>query len=155
MSGHPAARDHCLSAVRSVDRPTGGARYGRMFAGLDPLGSDPAVLMRAGGDGGICDAAAELDRSSAGDDATEAAGWPFFGQLIAHDITADRSPITGGVDPEALQNARSPKLNLEIVYSDGPVGSPYLFDRPRPGEVPARPRRVRRTAEPAGRGTDR
>jgi hypothetical protein len=128
MSGHPAARDHCLSAVRSVDRPTGGARYGRMFTGLDPLGSDPAVLMRAGGDGGICDAAAELDRSPDGDDATEAAGWPFFGQLIAHDITADRSPIDGGVDPEALKNARTPKLNLEIIYSDGPVGSPYLFD---------------------------
>ena len=128
MSSHPAARDHCLSAARAVDRPTGGARYGRMFAGLEPLGTDPQVLMRAGGDGGICDAAAELDRSSAGDDATEAAGWPFFGQIIAHDITADRSPITGGVDPEALRNARSPKLNLEIMYSDGPVGSPYLFD---------------------------
>ncbi len=85
--------------------------------------------MRAGSDGGICDAAAVLDQlSPGGDDATEAAGWPFFGQLVAHDITADRSPITGGVGPEALRNARAPKLNLEIVYSDGPIGSPYLFD---------------------------
>lgn len=90
---HVAARDHCLSLVRAVDRPTGAARYGRMFPGLDPLGTDPQLLMRAGGDGGICDAAAALDRLGAGgDDATEAAGWPFFGQLIAHDITADRSP---------------------------------------------------------------
>ncbi|MGW6280242.1 peroxidase family protein [Kribbella sp. NPDC055071] len=128
MSEHPAARDHCLGPARTVDRPTGGARYGRMFAGLEPLGTGPEVLMRAGGDGGICDSAAELGRQGVGDDATEAAGWPFFGQLIAHDITADRSPITGGVDPEALRNARTPKLNLEIVYSDGPVGSPYLFD---------------------------
>src|SRR4051812_19852384 len=55
-----AARDHCLSLVRAVDRPTGAARYGRMFPGLGPLGSDPQVLMRAGGDGGICDAAATL-----------------------------------------------------------------------------------------------
>lgn len=124
-----AARDHCLSLVRAVDRPTGEARYGRMFPDLDPLGSDPRVLMRAGGDGGICDAAAVLDRLGAGgDDATEAAGWPFFGQLIAHDITADRSPIAGDVGPDALRNARTPKLNLEIVYSDGPIGSPYLFD---------------------------
>jgi len=99
-----------------------------MFAGLDPLGADPHVLMRAGSGGGICDAAAVLDLSGQGDDANEAAGWPFFGQLVAHDITADRSPINGGVDAEALKNARSPKLNLEIVYGDGPIGAPYLFD---------------------------
>ncbi|GAA2189600.1 heme peroxidase family protein [Micromonospora lupini] len=130
LSGsHLAARDHCLSRVRTVDRPTGAARYGRMFPGLGPLGTDPGLLMRAGGDGGICDAAPVLDQLNRdGDDATEAAGWPFFGQLIAHDITADRSSITGGVDPEALRNARSPKLNLETMYSDGPIGSPYLFD---------------------------
>lgn len=131
---HLAARDHCLSAVRAVDRPTGAARYGRMFAGLDPLGTDPGLLMRAGGDGGICDAAAVLDEAAAGDDAGEAAGWPFFGQLIAHDITADRSPIAGGVSSEALRNARVPKLNLEIVYSDGPIGSPYLFDLADPAK---------------------
>ncbi|MEV0799470.1 peroxidase family protein [Kribbella sp. NPDC050281] len=125
---HQVARDHCLSPARAVDRPTGSARYGRMFPGLEPLGTDPQELMRAGGTGGICDAAAALDQVSAGDDATEAAGWPFFGQLIAHDITADRSPIAGGVDAEALRNARTPRLNLEIVYSDGPIGSPYLFD---------------------------
>jgi hypothetical protein len=124
-----AARDHCLSLVRAVDRPTGAARYGRMFPDLNPLGTDPQLLMRAGGNGGICDAAAVLGGlSPGGDDASEAAGWPFFGQLIAHDITADRSPIEGGVAPDALRNARAPKLNLEMLYSDGPVGSPYLFD---------------------------
>lgn len=133
---HMAARDHCLSLVRAADRPTGTARYGRMFPGLDPLGTDPRLLMRAGGNGGICDAAAVLDRLDPGrDDATEAAGWPFFGQLIAHDITADRSPITGGVGPEALRNARGPKLNLEMVYSDGPIGSPYLFDLGDPAKL--------------------
>ncbi|GHJ47605.1 ovoperoxidase [Catellatospora sp. TT07R-123] len=124
-----AARDHCLSLVRAVDRPTGAARYGRMFPGLTPLGTDPGLLTRAGQSGGICDAAAVLDRlAPGGDDATEAAGWPFLGQLIAHDITADRSPIGGGTDPEVLRNARAPKLNLEMVYSDGPIGSPFLYD---------------------------
>ena len=111
----------------------GAARYGRMFPDLDPLDADPRRLMRAGGDGGICDAAAVMDRLSAdGDDAAEAAGWPFFGQLIAHDITADRSPIDSGTPPEALRNARAPRLNLEMIYSDGPIGSPYLFDRGDP-----------------------
>src|SRR5690349_3359244 len=126
---HLAARDHCLSPVRSVDRPTGAARYGRMFPGLTPLGTDPHLLMRAGSSGGICDAAAVLDGlAPGGDDATEAAGWPFFGQIVAHDITADRSAIDGGADPSALRNARAPKLNLEMLYSDGPVGSPFLYD---------------------------
>jgi hypothetical protein len=126
---HPAARDHCLSPVRSVDRPTGAARYGRMFPDLEPLGTDPQLLIRAGDTGGICDAAPVLDSlAPGGDDATEAAGWPFFGQLIAHDITADRSAIDGGTDPAALRNARAPKLNLEMLYSDGPVGSPFLYD---------------------------
>ena len=126
---HVAARDHCLSPGRAVDRPGGAARYRRMFPALFPLDTESSLLMRAGSSGGICDAAAVLERLTAGgDDATEAAGWPFFGQLIAHDITADRSPITGGVDPEALRNARAPKLDLEMLYSDGPIGSPFLFD---------------------------
>ncbi|MFF0342655.1 peroxidase family protein [Kribbella sp. NPDC004875] len=129
MTTHPVARDHCLSSVRSVDRPTGGARYGRMFAELEPLGTDPQVLMRAGADGGVCDAAAALDLGSGGDDAEQAAGWPFFGQLVAHDTTADRSPISGiPADTDGLRNARSPRLNLEILYADGPIGSPFMFD---------------------------
>jgi hypothetical protein len=100
-----------------------------MFGDLDRLGTDAGMLMRAGGNGGICDATVTLDALNANsDDATEAAGWPFFGQLIAHDITADRSPITGGIATDALRNARAPMLNLEIIYSDGPIGSPYLFD---------------------------
>jgi hypothetical protein len=106
-----------------------------MFPGLDPLDTGPRLLMRAGDRGGICDAATVLDGLNAGtDDAAEAAGWPFFGQLIAHDITADRSPIDGGAGPEVLRNARAPKLNLEMLYADGPIGSPYLFDLEDPAK---------------------
>ncbi len=120
---------------RPVDRPTGPARYGRMFRDLEPLGAAPQLLMREGSAGGVCDATAALDESNGGDDdATEAAGWPFFGQLVAHDITADRSPIAGGAAPETLRNARAPMLNLEILYSDGPIGSPFLFDATDPAK---------------------
>jgi hypothetical protein len=119
-----AARDHCLAPSRAVDQPAGGARYRRMFPDLDPLDTDPQLLMREGDTGGACDG----EDQGAPDDASEAAGWPFFGQLIAHDITADRSPINSGVEPGALRNSRAPRLNLEILYSDGPVGSPFLFD---------------------------
>ncbi|BCJ47513.1 ovoperoxidase [Actinoplanes ianthinogenes] len=101
-----------------------------MFAGLDPLGVASEQLTRAGDAGGICDAAAVLAAPGSHDDGREAAGWPFFGQLVAHDITADRSPLT--TDAAAPRNARSPRLNLETVYADGPIGSPFLFDREDP-----------------------
>ena len=60
------------------------------------------------------------------------AGWPFFGQFVAHDITADRSTLRSHVDPSRLRNARSPQLNLECLYGDGPVGHPFLFRRDDP-----------------------
>jgi hypothetical protein len=62
--------------------------------------------MRAGGTGGICDGAAVLDQlSSTAMTPPRPPGGRFFGRLIAHDITADRSPIAGGVGPEELRDA--------------------------------------------------
>ncbi|WIY01021.1 peroxidase family protein [Amycolatopsis mongoliensis] len=113
--------------------PAEPSRYGRMFPGLAPLVTDPRLLTRAGGHGGICDAAA-TPGPGGDDDATEAAGWPFFGQLIAHDTTADRSSLTSDLHPGALRNARAPRLDLEMLYSDGPIGSPFLYDTGDPAK---------------------
>jgi hypothetical protein len=133
---HRAGRDHCLAPSRTVDAPADGARYGRMFPGLPSLSADVPALEAAGEPGGVCDAAAALDLlARGGDDAAGAAGWPFFGQLIAHDITADRSPVGPNADLATLRNARSPKLNLETIYGDGPVGAPYLFDVNDPAKL--------------------
>jgi hypothetical protein len=56
-------------------------------------------------------------RGDSSDDADGvAAGWPFFGQLIAHDITADRSPLVHRADGERTENFRSPRANLECIY---------------------------------------
>jgi hypothetical protein len=90
-------------------------------------------LYALGRAGGLCDCGdAEDDEASLG---TEAAGWPFFGQFVAHDITADRSALQSHVDPARLRNARSPQLNLEGLYGDGPVGHPYLFQRNDPAKL--------------------
>jgi len=133
---HRAGRDHCLAPSRTVDAPACGARYGRMFPDLPSLTCDIPALEAAGEPGGVCDAGAALEvPAGRGDDAAGAAGWPFFGQLIAHDITADRSPVRPRADLAALRNARSPKLNLEMVYGDGPVGAPYLYDRHDPPKL--------------------
>jgi hypothetical protein len=107
-----------------------------MFPDLPPLTGDVPALEAAGDAGGLCDAAAAAEvRAGRGSDAAGAAGWPLFGQLIAHDITADRSAVGPHADVAALRNARAPKLNLEMIYSDGPVGAPYLYDAGDPARL--------------------
>jgi len=117
-----AARDHCLAPER-VDAPIGeGGRYGRMFD-LPPLVADETLLHRLGAAGGFCDG------GDCEEDARIEAGWPFFGQYVAHDLTADRSPLRAHVDLAALRNVRSPRANLESLYGGGPAGTPYLYRR--------------------------
>ena len=118
-------RDHCLAPER-IDAPIDSfSRYGRMFD-LPALEVDEALLHRIGAAGGFCDRG---DRES---DASVEAGWPFFGQYVAHDLTADRSPLRAHADLEALRNVRSPRANLESLYGGGPLGSPYMYRRDDP-----------------------
>jgi Animal haem peroxidase len=77
------------------------------------LGSESSIC-----DGGACDTESRIE-----------AGQPFFGQYLAHDLTADRSPLRMHGDINTLRNARTPRANLEALYGAGPVGSPYLFDQ--------------------------
>jgi hypothetical protein len=119
-------RDHCLAPTRQVDSPIYGGRYGRLLPGLRPLVTDAPLLHALGRSGGPCDGAPLAE--AGGDDAREAAGWPFLGQFVAHDLTADRSPVTHHGDPDAIRNFRTPRVNLECVYGGGPVGSPYLYE---------------------------
>lgn len=128
------ARDHCLAPGRTVDAPIHGTKYRRMFEGLESLESEDHLLHRLGSAGGPCDPG-PVDFADAGDDSTVEAGWPFFGQFVAHDITADRSPLVHRADPRAIENFRSPRANLECVYGGGPVGSPYLFERDDPAKL--------------------
>src|SRR5258708_27856670 len=61
-----------------------------------------------------------------------AAGWAIFGQFVAHNITADRSILQSHANTAELRNARSPQLNLESLYGDGPTGHPFLYERDDP-----------------------
>jgi hypothetical protein len=104
-----------------------------MFPDLDALPVEYGALAAAGQPGGVCAPARTAGDGAGGShDALQAAGWPFFGQIVAHDITADRSAVGPRADTAALRNARSPKLDLEVLYGDGPVGSPYLYERDDP-----------------------
>ena len=124
------ARDHCLAPGR-VDAPTHGGRYRLLFDGLPALSVDQAALHALGRPGGPCD----LGVDSVEVDSRVAAVWPFFGQFIAHDITADRSPLADHAVVAELRNARAPRTNLEGVYGAGPVGAPYLYRADDPAKL--------------------
>jgi hypothetical protein len=120
--------NHCLAPER-IDAPVEvGGRYGRMFD-LPALVADETLLHRIGAAGGFCDGG-----DCEGDAETEA-GWPFFGQYVAHDLTADRSPLRAHTDLASLHNMRAPRANLESLYGGGPGGSPYLYRRDDPAKL--------------------
>ncbi|MBC4019265.1 heme peroxidase [Siccirubricoccus deserti] len=65
-----------------------------------------------------------------GDNEHVPAGYTYLGQFIDHDITFDTTSISERVvDRPAVENFRTPKLELDSVYGIGPAGSPYLYAR--------------------------
>jgi hypothetical protein len=103
-----------------------------MFPELPSFEADEQFLHALGRAGGICDCGDVEDTpDSLGN---TAAGWPIFGQFVAHDITADRSVLRSHANTTELRNARSPKLDLECLYGDGPTGHPFLYQRDDPAK---------------------
>jgi len=134
-STRPSLRTHCLSPARTrrpIDRPVGPATYARMFPDLESFQADEAFLHALGRSGGVCDCGDVADSPESL--SSTAAGWPIFGQFVAHDITADRSALQSRADTAALRNARTPRLDLDCLYGDGPVGQPFLFQRDDPAK---------------------
>ncbi len=131
----PSARSHCLSPARAkvpIDAPLAPTSYGRMFPELPSFEADEQFLRALGRAGGLCDCGDVED--SADSLGNTAAGWPIFGQFVAHDITADRSILRSHTDTAELHNARSPLLDLEVLYGDGPTGHPFLYQRDDPAK---------------------
>jgi len=124
-------RDHCLAPERTDGAQLPGGRYMRLFPELPALAIEPLTLRAVGRVGGLCDAT----NRGLPDARTITAGRPVFGQYLAHDLTADRSPLTPNDDTELLRNARSARLDLEVLYGEGPVANPYLYSRHDPARL--------------------
>jgi Animal haem peroxidase len=126
-----SCRGHCLAPSRRIDAPLDAAdKYERLFPALPAIEADEERLQALAGPGSVCDGG-----DSCPDSIDVAAGWPFFGQLVAHDITADRSPLVSRAAGERTENFRSPRANLECIYGDGPVGHPFLYQRDDPAKL--------------------
>lgn len=58
------------------------------------------------------------------------AGYTYLGQFIDHDLTLDLTPLESATpDVEKMLNARTPRLDLDNVYGDGPNVSPFLYEK--------------------------
>ena len=61
-------------------------------------------------------------------------GYTYFGQFVDHDITLDvESRLDAPTDANTLHNMRSPSLDLDSVYGQGPGLDPFLYVFPSVG----------------------
>ena len=103
-------------------------RFGRLFPELPCQEVSGDALLKYGAAGGPLEDRPKLPGHLGEQNPRIPAGWAFFGQFIAHDITHDRAPLQEAEDVNTIQNFRKPRLDLECLYGAGPVGQPYLFD---------------------------
>lgn len=104
---------------------TGEGKYGRLFPHLRAQPASDEALLALGRAGAQMDVGTS---DVANDNPRVPAGWPIYGQFIAHDITADRSLLQQHSSVRAIVSYRTPRLDLECLYGAGPGGMPYLYD---------------------------
>ena len=103
-------------------RKTEFGRFGRLFPDLPPLDvSDDALRALA---------TTMRDDNALPDNQNIPSGYTYLGQFIDHDITLDVT--TAGQqenDTDALIDFRTPLLDLDNLYGNGPGAQPSLYDR--------------------------
>lgn len=98
-------------------------KFGRMFPTLPGLQVDDASL------NDLAQAMMD-DGSQTGDNPGIPAGFTYLGQFIDHDITLDLTSLGEKMrDPMAVENFRTPSLDLDSIYGRGPDGSPHMYAR--------------------------
>ena len=129
--GHgTAGRQPSRGALDAPTRFDDPGMFGRMFPDLTPLAVDDTPLQE------LADAMTDPDPgSAAGDNVAVPAGFTYLGQFVDHDITLDLTAIgEKESDPTAVENFRTPALDLDSVYGLGPDGSRHLYAR-NPGDA--------------------
>jgi hypothetical protein len=125
-----AGRQPTRDALDSILDNANPGMFGRMFPTLHPLAVDDGPLQAL--------ANAMLDASPedpAGDNTNVPSGFTYLGQFVDHDITLDLTSFGDKeADPQAVENFRTPALDLDNVYGLGPDGSRQLYAR-NPGDA--------------------
>ena len=121
----------------------GFGRFGRLFPNLPPHLVDETILATIGSgdvedrDGDGADETVvtpgmmlePVGEEEAEDSDRIPAPFAFFGQFIDHDITLDVTTEFGSeVDPRAVDNFRTPALELDNVFGRGAEATPFLYE---------------------------
>lgn len=106
-------------------------RFGRMFRNLPVYEQDVADLVELAKTM-IQPRETPIDKDLGVDDDDEneeiPAGYTYLGQFIDHDITFDPvSSLQRQNDPDALEDFRTPRFDLDSMYGRGPSDQPYLY----------------------------
>lgn len=108
----------------------GFGRFGRMFE-LKPAVKVARLALKKLADAMIETGATPttLDKPDRlNENPTIPSGYTYFGQFVDHDITFDPTPLTEAhLDAGALEDFRTPALDLDCIYGTGPDNQPYLY----------------------------
>lgn len=110
--------------------------YGRMFRNLPPWFPDGrtdtekiAAIERLAQN--MLETVEESDDASL-DNRMIPAGYTYFGQFIAHDMTFDSTSYSQRLnDPDTFRYFRTPRLDLDSLYGNGPIHNPFRYDQNR------------------------
>jgi len=118
----------CLDRRALNDRPLPNT-FGRLLPENPVTGSlGDATLIKA------YDTLVDDMRTKKTGDGPADAGMTFFGQFVDHDITLDATSAIGTkIDPRTIRNIRTPNLDLDCVYGNGPDASPHLYSEKHEG----------------------
>lgn len=74
------------------------------------------------------------DRENEIGDSIIPSGYTYFGQFVDHDITFDiSSSLEKKNNARDIGNMRTPSLDLDSIYGEGPVLNPFLYEFPDGG----------------------
>lgn len=126
FSAHAPVPKHGFGPRKGDDFPLSefvpAGKFGRMFPELLPFTPPLAAIDELG--------AAMIDNGPASENANVPAGFTYLGQFVDHDVTFDPTALQEIiVDPLALQNFRTPMLDLDCLYGAGPAANPQLYQR--------------------------
>lgn len=125
-----AAGGQGAEAVRMVARNKflGPNRFGKMFPDLEPYRPPDEALEALG------HAMVEIDpEDPVADIPSLPAGYTYLGQFIDHDLSFDKTEGFPEIkDPELIEQARTPTLELDSLYGLGPALQPEFYE----GHIP-------------------
>lgn len=126
---HGMKEKHFISAMCSLESYSkeriGG--FGRLFRSehnVHPLIVNPNTLVEIGKKGGPMDGGTTFEFTT-----SVPLGMVFLGQFIDHDITLDTSSKFDRINnPLEIENFRTPNLDLDCVFGEGPDDEPFLYE---------------------------